>query len=100
MSKPSTREVIEAARAKFDYILTVPYILSASRDEIIANRDALQALLDSGDSFGVDKGWNGYVYDKAAEQMRERCAKECKPTLHSSRIRDNIRNLPLRGKDE
>ncbi len=96
MSKPTTCEVIEAARDALDSVnRTAP-----GRLFVVESRDALQALLNNG-GFGL-AGHDAYNLGErdGAEKMRERCAKECKPTLHSSRIRDRIRNLSLRGKDE
>ncbi len=39
-------------------------------------------------------------YYRAAEEMKQRCANECKPDLHFTRIRDRILAIPTRGKND
>ena len=114
----NTREVIERAIKIIDKCQDSR---CAKSYVAIPVRDALQALLDSGDSFGKDNGWDGYVYDKGAEQMRERCSSRevaidiaCEAhRIYGQRdardtdgydgalaefIEYKISNLPLRGK--
>ncbi len=97
MSKPSTREVIEAAIAAFDLINDETRAWSPSRD-------ALQALLDGGlleDHVAAKYELRMELtegLDRELDQMRERCAKEADP--YGQVVAAAIRNLSLRGKDE
>ena len=96
--RPTTREVIAAAIACMTEVLS--FDAKPQRYSVFDSRNALQALLDAKGLIILKPEEVGEAMDRAAEQMRERCAKTAALNSSIQGAVTGIRSLSLRGKDE